>query len=168
MADARRSGGRVVAILGYSTRRSSGLHPICAARLAHGEGLARDAIAVVLSGWARGRRGESEAELMRAAWNGPEVPLVCDADARSTAENAASVAAAAVCLGAGEVVVVTSRWHRRRAGILVRAALEGTGARISVAAASGSGRPWLLARELGCLALLPAQRRALRRRAARS
>jgi uncharacterized SAM-binding protein YcdF (DUF218 family) len=44
--------------------------------------------AVVFSGWAP-RGGETEAEQMRAAWNGPDVDLVLEPTAAVTAENAA-------------------------------------------------------------------------------
>jgi predicted TIM-barrel enzyme len=78
---------RVVAVLGYSGRGTDGLDPVCASRLRHAEGLAADA--VVLSGRARGTAGE--AELMRAAWHGPDVPIVSETTARSTAENAVTM-----------------------------------------------------------------------------
>src|SRR5262245_66211790 len=102
---------RVVAVFGYSHRRTGGLHTICADRLAHAQGIAEGAHAVVFSGY-------SEAERMRAAWSGPDVLLVCDSEARHTADNAANVAAAARELGAKELVVVTSTWPDRQAGIL--------------------------------------------------
>ena len=147
---------RVVAVLGYSRRRGETLHPICAERLRHAEGLAAGARAVVLSGWSRYRDGRGEAELMRDGWKGPDVPILCDTTARSTMQNAAAVAAAARNLGADEVVVVTSRWHALRAGRLVRAALP---ARTDVRTSSPAGRasPGLLARELVCLVGLPVQ-----------
>jgi uncharacterized SAM-binding protein YcdF (DUF218 family) len=141
---------RVVAVLGYSHRRNGRLHAICAERLAHAQRLAEGAGAVVFSGW-------SEAELMRTAWTGPDVLLVCDPQARSTAHNAANIAAAARELDAQELVVVTSPWHRTRARILVGAALRGSGIRFSIETADGSRPSWLLARELVCLALLPLQ-----------
>ena len=141
---------RVVAVLGYSHRRTGRLHAICASRLAHAQGIAEGAHAVVFSGW-------SEAEPMRAAWTGPDVLLVCDPEARSTAANAANVAAAARELGAQELVVVTSPWHRRRTRILVGAALRGSGIRYSIETAEGPRPRWLLAREVVCLALLPLQ-----------
>jgi hypothetical protein len=149
--------GRVVAVLGYSERGTRGLHPICAARLAHAESLAADAVAVVLSGWARHPGDDAEAELMRAAWSGPDVPLVVDPTARHTSGNAAGIAAVARRLGAGEVVVVTSWWHRRRALVLVRAALRGAGVRVS--ASSPGGRPHAanVLRELAGTAALPLQ-----------
>ena len=43
---------------------------------------------VVFTGWAR-RGGLTEAEQMRAGWHGPEVELVLEPTASSTAENAA-------------------------------------------------------------------------------
>src|ERR1043166_127898 len=44
--------------------------------------------AVVFSGWAP-RGGQTEAEQMRAAWNGPDVELVVEPTAAVAAENAA-------------------------------------------------------------------------------
>ena len=152
----------VVAVLGYSARCGGELHPVCAVRLRHAELVARGARAVVLSGWARRRDGRGEAELMRLAWSGPEVPLVCDPTARTTVGNAAGVAAAVVELGAEQVVIVTSWWHAPRALALVRAALHGSG--VTVRASSAPGRPPLplLVRELVCLAALPVQLRRCR------
>jgi hypothetical protein len=159
---ASETGGRLVAVLGYSERRHRTLHPVCAARLAHAESLAAGARAVLLSGWARHPGGEAESYLMRAAWRGPDVPLVCDPTARRTSGNAAGIAALARRLRAEEVVVVTSRWHRPRAVLLVRAALRGAGVRVSAASPGGRGRPRQLARELACVALLPLQLARLR------
>jgi uncharacterized SAM-binding protein YcdF (DUF218 family) len=149
------TGGLVVVVVGYSRRRDSELHPVCAERLAHAQSLAGDAGAVILSGC-------REAELMRAAWQGPDVLLVCDADAHNTADNAANVAARARELGAREVVVVTSRWHRARVSVLMRAALRGSGIGLSVEGTHGRWPPHLVARELACLALLPVQLARLR------
>jgi uncharacterized SAM-binding protein YcdF (DUF218 family) len=144
---------RLVAVLGFSTGRGSGLHPICAARLETAERVADGADAVLLSGWSRRRRRRSEAELMREAWCGPELPLVVDGDARTTLGNARAVAAAATELGATEVVLVTSSWHARRARLLVRAAL-GPDVRLEVVTPPLTGPAHLVGRELACL--LPA------------
>jgi len=146
---------RLVAVLGYSGRRSSGLHAVCAARLRHAEGLVADGDAVLLSGWARRGDGAGEAELMHGAWKGASASLVVDAKARNTRQNAAEVAEAARRLGVNEVVVVTSRWHALRARTLVRAAMRTTN--VSVRSSSPDDRPpvALLARELFCLAALP-------------
>ncbi len=154
---------RVVAVLGYSRGRGGRLHPICAARLAHAEHVAAGASAVILSGWARRRsHGAPEAELMRAAWAGPDVPIVCDPDARTTADNAANVAAAARRLGADELVVVTSRWHRARARVLLRHALRDDAIRVAVESGGGPAPPAVLAREVACLVALPLQLRRAR------
>ena len=144
---------RLVAVLGYSGRRHHGLHDLCAERLRHAEQLAGEGDTVLLSGWARRRNGTGEAELMRAAWTGPEVTLVSDSTARSTSENAVEVAETARRLGADEVVVVTSRWHAPRARALVRAALP----KVSVQTSSPVGRRpvTLVVREIVCLAALP-------------
>jgi uncharacterized SAM-binding protein YcdF (DUF218 family) len=142
---------RVVAVLGYSGRHTSGLDPICESRLRHAEQL--DADAVVFSGRADDPGGE--ADLMRKAWRGADVPLVSESTARSTADNASEVAAVSRRLGADEVVVVTSQWHAPRAAMLFRAALRGSG--ISVRTSSPRGRPsaWMLAREAACTVALP-------------
>jgi uncharacterized SAM-binding protein YcdF (DUF218 family) len=155
---------RVVAVLGYSGRDTSRLHAICAGRVAHARTLAGDGQAVILSGWARRPAGTSEAELMREAWGTTGAALHCDRTARSTAANAANVAAAVDALGAQEVVVVTSRWHRPRARILFRSALP-RNVRLSVVGAPGPRPPAVLARELVCLATVPFQLWRLRRTA---
>jgi uncharacterized SAM-binding protein YcdF (DUF218 family) len=153
----------VVAVLGYSGRDTSRIHPICAARLAHAQTLPAEGQTVILSGWARRAGGRSEAELMRTAWRTPGVALYGDRTARSTAGNAANVAATADAFGAREVVVVTSRWHRLRARVLFRAALRGQDVRLSVEVAPGPRPPAVLARELVCLAFVPLQLWRLRR-----
>jgi len=151
------TGGRVVAVLGYSGGRRLRLHPVCAERVAYAEGLAVEARAIIFSGWARRSTLSPEAELMREAWAGPPVRLICDPQARSTSDNAVNIAAVARSLGAEELLVVTSPWHRIRVRVLLRAALRGSGIRLSVAGAGRSRPPLLLARELVCLALLPFQ-----------
>jgi uncharacterized SAM-binding protein YcdF (DUF218 family) len=143
------SGLTVVAVVGYSRRGATDLHPLCTGRLRQGERLAAEAQAVILS-------GHGESDLMRAAWSGPDVPLHCD-EARTTAGNAAHVAAKARQLGATRLVVVTSRWHRLRVWLLMRAALRGSGIELSVQTTDGPRPPLLLAREVVCLALLPVQ-----------
>ena len=154
---------RLVAVLGYSGRRHRSLHPICAARLDAAEHVAEGADAVLFSGWARLPSRETEASLMQIAWRGPDIPLLADGDARTTVGNARAVASAARELGADEVVVVTSSWHRLRAQRLLRAAL-GPEVALEVVAAAGERRLLLLGREAVCLLLLPLQLRAVSRR----
>jgi uncharacterized SAM-binding protein YcdF (DUF218 family) len=153
---------KLLVVLGYSAGRRDGLHPVCAARLELAARVADGADAVVLTGWARRDGALPEAELMRRAWEGPRERVICDTESRITAENAARVAALVRELGAREVVVVTSWWHRVRAALVFRLLLRETGARVRVVAA---GRPWslrLVLRELACLALVPVQVRRAR------
>jgi uncharacterized SAM-binding protein YcdF (DUF218 family) len=150
---------KLVVVLGYSDGRTDGLHPICASRLERAAAECADAGAVVLTGSGRRPDAIPEAELMRRAWRRPAARLICEPRARITAENAALVAALAGELGADEVVVVTSWWHRLRARILFRAMLRGSGATVRVVSAA---RPWslrLLLREFGAFALVPWQLR---------
>jgi uncharacterized SAM-binding protein YcdF (DUF218 family) len=153
---------RLVAVFGFSARGVDGLHPLCLLRLRHAEELADGAEAVVLSGWSRRGTGFGEAELMRDAWQGPDVRLVCDTTARNTMQNAAGVAALARELGVDEVIIVTSQWHAPRARALVRAALGDADVSVSASSPRGPVHPRLLARELACLAALPYQRRRAR------
>jgi len=157
----------IVAVFGYSGRRGDGLHPICARRLRHAERLSPGTSTVVLSGWARHPERRSEAELMRRAWSGPTVPLVCDTTARSTAENAAVAARTLRGLAADEVVVVTSWWHQLRARMLVRAALRDASIAVRTSSPSGAPPPTALVRELACLLVLPMQLLLLRRNSSR-
>lgn len=126
---------RVVAVLGYSDRSTAELHPVCNARVSRAAAEARPDDVVLFSGWARRKDGASEAELMAAGWNRGGRALLVDREARTTLGNAVAVARAARRVGADEVLLVTSRWHTRRASVLARAALVGTGAAVRVAAA---------------------------------
>jgi hypothetical protein len=157
---------RLVTVLGYSRRSHEGLHPVCADRLAAAERAATDGDVVLLSGWSRRPAGPPEAELMRAAWRGRAVRLLCDPNARTTVGNAAGVAAHARELGATEVVLVTSGWHAPRARLLVRAALGRGDVRVRTAKAPGRPAARELVREAACVAALPLQ--ALRARRAGS
>ena len=141
---------RILAVLGYSRRGDEELHAICAARLGRAQELAAGADTVILSGF-------PEAELMAGAWASPEVELIPEAESRSTAQNAANVARKARELGASELVVVTSSWHRLRVEALMRTALRGSGIRLHVAGADAPRPLGLLAREAACLTLLPFQ-----------
>ena len=156
------SARRLIVVLGYSDGRSHELHPICSARLDHAATLAGEGDVVLLSGWSRHPSGLPEAELMRRAWKGAQEALLSDPDARITAENAANAAAHARELGASEVVVVTSTWHRARAGVLFRALLPGV--QVSVVGARTPGWPRLYLREAAVFPLVPLQLRMARRR----
>ena len=159
------STARLVAVLGYSHGRSDSLHEICAARLRRAEHEVRDGDVVLLSGWSRGRQAVSEAELMARSWSGPSSRLVLDRSARSTLGNAVATARSARELGAAEIVLVTSSWHGRRARSLLRAALDGSEAAVSVALADGRASFRHRAREAVCWLGVPVQRAVARRRA---
>jgi hypothetical protein len=160
--------GRLVAVLGYSNGGEQ-LHEICARRLRQAEAVARPDDVVLLSGWARRSSRRSEAELMADVWRGTG-KLVVSGDARSTLGNARAAAELAQSLASTEVVLVTSAWHRRRASVLFRAALRGSGVPLMLVPAADHGSVLLRVRELLCWALLPFQsalaaRRTERRRA---
>jgi uncharacterized SAM-binding protein YcdF (DUF218 family) len=126
---------RLVAVLGYSDGACATLHPVCGARLARATAETRPDDVVLFSGWARDGNGASEADLMAASWNGSGRVRLVDREARTTLGNALAIARATREVGAEEVVLVTSRWHARRAAVLARAALAGTTATVRVAAA---------------------------------
>ena len=159
------SAPRLIVVLGYSDGRSGELHPICAARLEHAASLAGEDDVVLLSGWSRRPGRLPEAELMRRAWPGAPEVLISDPDARITAENAANAAAHARELGAREVVVVTSSWHRARAGVLFRSLLPGVA--VSVVGARTRSSPRLYLREAVVFPLVPIQLRMVRRASGR-
>lgn len=146
---------RLVAVFGYSGSGSAELHPICAERLALAAAEARPEDAVLLSGWARRRHVTPEAELMARAWRGASRTLLLDRDARTTYGNALGTAATARRLGAREVVLVTSRWHARRASTLVRAALRATGVDVRLATTGERGTLRARLRELLCWPFVP-------------
>ena len=110
---------------------------------------------VLFSGWARRGHATSEAEHMAAAWGGATRRHVVDRGARTTLGNAIAVGRAARHLGATDVVLVTSRWHARRASVLVRASLLGTGARLRVATSDERVPGARGLRELAAWSLVP-------------
>jgi len=149
---------RVVAVLGYSNGPEGELHAICAARLRRAEREARADDVVLLSGWARGKRGTSEAELMARSWRGHAARILLDRGARSTLGNVAGAAAAARSVTAREVVLVTSSWHGPRAAALLRAALRGSTPTVSLALTDEPPPPRARIREAACWLAVPLQR----------
>jgi hypothetical protein len=148
---------RVVVVLGYSDGGHDALHPVCAARVGRAAELSTREDVVVLSGWARVPGTRSEAELMSAAWRGTARELVVDPDARTTMGNAYNALNDIRRVGAGEVVVVTSRWHAPRAGAAFRLLLLGRGVHVQTASPPEPRRLRPLLRELPLWALLPLQ-----------
>lgn len=145
---------RLVAVLGYSDGSGAGLHPVCAARLARAESEARTDDVVLFSGWARRGFATAEADLMASSWTAPTRGKLVDRGARTTLGNAIGVGRAARKLGVDEVVLVTSPRHMRRAALLVRASLLGSGASVHGVTADTADAPGGL-RELAAWAIAP-------------
>jgi uncharacterized SAM-binding protein YcdF (DUF218 family) len=146
---------RLVAVCGYSNGQGDELHEICARRLRRAEEATRPDDVVLLTGWARGRSARSEAEQMARSWTASCRRVVVDSGSRSTLANAIAAARLARALRADDVLLVTSSWHARRAGALLRAALRGTGSSVEVATSDEPPSPGTRLRELGCWLLVP-------------
>lgn len=146
---------RLVAVLGYSDGTTAELHPVCGARLARAAAVATPDDVVLFTGWRRGTAVAPEADLMAAAWSTPTKACLVDREARTTLGNAIAVARAARRLEVDDVVLVTSRWHAKRAAVLVRAALAGSGASVRVASAEETAPPTRRLRELAAWLVVP-------------
>jgi uncharacterized SAM-binding protein YcdF (DUF218 family) len=142
-------------VLGYSDGTTSELHAVCRARLARAAEEAGPDDVVLFSGCARYAGAEAEADLMAAGFAGTVRARLLDRGARTTLGNAIAVARAARLTGAEEVVVVTTDWHARRAQVLVRAALVGSGTRLRVAAVHTPYAPARKLREAAAWLLVP-------------
>ena len=92
---------------------------------------------------------------MARAWAIPVRAGLVDRGARSTLGNALAVGRAARRVRADDVLVVTSTWHGRRAALLARAALRGTGTTIRVATTGKGATPARRARELVAWVFVP-------------
>ncbi len=146
---------RLVAVLGYSDGSTVDLHPVCAARLARAAEEAGPDDVVLFSGWARGGAVQTEADLMVESWAGAAHTRLVDRSARTTLGNALATAGAARRVQAGEVVLVTSRWHAQRAAVLTRAALAGSSTRVRVSPTDEPFSARRGAREAGAWLLVP-------------
>ena len=91
---------------------------------------------------------------MAGSWTGAGRLRLVDRGARTTLGNARGVARAARMIDADEVVLVTSRWHARRASTLVRAAL-GSRTRLRVVTAAEPLPTRRRAREAGAWLVTP-------------
>jgi len=146
---------RLIAVLGYSSGYGGNeLHRVCATRLARAGEEARPGDMIFLSGWRRPRSPASEAELMARIWDGDTQQVLVDDASRTTYGNVRAAAAAARKLGVGEIVLVTSGWHGRRASALLEAAL---GDRVLLAATDERGTRVARVRELICWLFVPVQ-----------
>ena len=146
---------RIVAVLGFSDGTTTGLHPVCAARLTRAEREARTDDVVLFSGWGRGRAPATEADLMARSWSTPVGARLVDRSARTTVGNALAVARLARRVGADEILLVTSEWHGRRASALLRAALGRSGTTIRLATCPEGATRMRTLRELASWVIVP-------------
>jgi DUF218 domain len=135
--------GEVVVVPG-TARTVHGTHRLTAesfGRLRRAERIAsrRPVRALILSGWnGRDGHGSSEAAQLLDAWRGPEVPVVLDEAARTTAENALWSAALAAALGDVPRLRMITAWvSAPRLWLATRAALRGTGIRLRLSVVWG-------------------------------
>jgi uncharacterized SAM-binding protein YcdF (DUF218 family) len=116
---------------------------------------------VVFSGWSSGG-GASEAAQMRDAWRGPDVELVVEETARSTAENAARTLPLLLERGVGRAVVVCAPPHLVRTRLLFGSLYRRFGVEPAFRVAPLVPTLRAIGWELAALPFLPLQLRAAR------
>ena len=151
-------------LLGNSRLRRSGGYGIsraCRRVVARAEQLA-DRLqprVIVFSGWSPDG-GPSEAEQMLALWNGPEVELLLEPTASTTAENAARALALLRERQIEHVAVVCTPLHAYRARWFFRRLYAAQRIRTTFHVARVAPTPSALAWELGALTVRSRQLRA--------
>ena len=116
---------------------------------------------VVFSGWSP-TGGRSEAEQMRDAWHGPDVELVVEPTATSTALNAARTLPLLLERRIGAAVVVCAPPHLARTRLFFRRLYRGSGVDLSFRAAHLAPTARAVVWELLAFPFLPLQLRAAR------
>lgn len=113
---------------------------------------------VLFTGWSS-TGGPSEAEQMKLAWAGPDVELVAEPTARTTAENASRSLALLIERGIGAAIVVCTPLHLARARLFFGRLYRANGLAVSFRVARV--RPSVRAAiwELSALPLVPFQLR---------
>jgi uncharacterized SAM-binding protein YcdF (DUF218 family) len=107
---------------------------------------------VVLSGWS------GEGELMRAAWRGsPDIELVLENTASTTAENASRSLPLLLERGVTEAVVICAPLHLVRARLIFRRVYERHGVAVAFRPARVLPTPGAVLWELGALTVLGRQ-----------
>ena len=147
---------RAVVVLGHGYAEHGGARRIssrCVQLVREAEKIAADV--VVFSGW-------SEAEQMRDAWRGPEVELVVEPTATSTAENASRTLPLLLARGVDEVVVVCAPPHVLRTALFFHALYRRHGVHVRLHMARLPPTPRAIAWELAALPLVPVQLRIAR------
>jgi uncharacterized SAM-binding protein YcdF (DUF218 family) len=151
-------------VLGSSRRDRGGAYGIsraCRRVVAHAVQLAErlDPQIVVFSGWAP-NGGSSEAEQMRALWRGPEVELLLEPTASTTAENAARTLPILLEHQVEQGIVVCAPLHLYRARWFFRHMYAAAGIQTSFEAPRVVPTPAALIWELGALTVRGRQLRA--------
>ena len=121
---------------------------------------------VVFSGWSPSG-GRSEAEQMRDAWHGPDVELVVEPTAASTAQNAARTLPLLLERGIDAAVVVCAPPHLARTRVFFRRLYRGSGVEVSFRAARLAPTARAVVWELLAFPFLPLQLQAARAELAR-
>jgi uncharacterized SAM-binding protein YcdF (DUF218 family) len=151
-------------VLGSSRHNGAGAYRIsrgCRRVVARAAQLAEqlDPRIVVLSGWAP-NGGASEAEQMQALWRGPEVELVLETTASTTAENAARTLPLLLQHEIERAIVVCAPLHLYRARWFFRRLYAAHGIETSFEAPRAVPTPPELIWELGALTVRSRQLRA--------
>jgi uncharacterized SAM-binding protein YcdF (DUF218 family) len=139
-----------VVVLGTSTARVRRRLVAAAERIA---GAAR-AETVVFSGWS------GEAAEMRDLWHGPNVELVVEEDAATTAQNASHTVPLLVERGITRAIVVCAPMHLPRARWIFRRIYEGHGVAVDFAPARVVPTPGAVVWELVALSVTARQVRS--------
>jgi uncharacterized SAM-binding protein YcdF (DUF218 family) len=142
-------------VLGSSRHASNGSYSIsraCRRAVGHAGRLAalRAPQVVVFSGWAP-NGGTPEAEQMRALWQGPDVELVLEPTASTTAENAARTLPLVNERGIHRAVVVCTPLHLYRARWFFRRLYSARGIETAFTVPPTVPTPSALVWELGAL-----------------
>ena len=117
---------------------------------------------VVFSGWSP-IEGPSEAAQMRELWRGPQIDLVIEETAATTAQNAARTLPLLLERGATEALVVCAPLHFFRARWIFRRVYGARGVRVRFRVVPVLPTPGALAWELGALTVAARQVRAAKK-----
>src|SRR5215210_8637229 len=155
--------GSALVVLGSSRRDLAGAYGIsraCRLVVAHASRLAEglDPRLVVFSGWAP-NGGPSEAEQMQAIWRGPDLEVLLEPTASTTAENAARTLPLLREHGFEQATVVCTPLHLYRARWFFRRLYAAQGIRTSFEVPRLVPTPSALIWELGALTVRSRQLR---------
>jgi uncharacterized SAM-binding protein YcdF (DUF218 family) len=152
-------------VLGSSRRDRDGMYRIsraCRRVVAEAADIAEklDPRVVVFSGWAP-NGGVSEAEQMQKLWHGPDVELVLEPTASTTAENAARTLSLLVERQIEDAIVICSPLHVYRTRWFFRRLYATRGIRTTFAAPRVVPTPSAVIWELGAMTVRSRQLRAV-------